>query len=266
MDPLLTLFSYLLLGAVAGVLAGLLGVGGGIVVVPALFFLFRLQGLPPELLMHLAVGSSLATVIFTAIASTRAHHRHGAVLWPVVLRMAPGIVLGALAGAAVADRLPTTVLRIAFGLFEIAVALQMLLGLRPKPSRTLPGPLGLATVGGGIGTISSVLGIGGGTLTVPFLVWCNVSMRRAVATSAACGLPIAAAGAAGFLLAGMDRPDLPRWASGYIYWPAVAGVVAASALTARTGAWLAHNLPVATLKRVFAVVLIFVGMRMLLRT
>jgi len=255
--------AYALLGVVAGVLAGLLGVGGGIVIVPALYFLFHLQGLPEPLIMHLAVGSSLMTVIFTSISSTLAHHHRGAVLWPVALWLAPGIVIGALLGAGLADLLPESILRRAFAVFEVYVALQMMLGLKPRPSRNLPGAPVLGLIGGGIGTISSMLGIGGGTLTVPFLIWCNVNIRNAVATSAACGLPIATAGASGFLLTGWGRPELPPWSSGYLYWPAVLGVVITSALFAPLGARLAHAIPVATLKRVFAVVLLIIGGRML---
>ncbi len=257
------LLTYVLLGAVAGILAGLLGVGGGIVIVPALYFLFHLQGFPEPLVMHLAVGSSLMTVIFTSISSTLAHHRRGAVLWPAALWLAPGIVIGALLGAGLADLLPEATLRRAFAVFEFYVALQMLLGLKPKPSRNLPGPPMLGLIGGGIGTLSSMLGIGGGTLTVPFLIWCNIHIRNAVATSAACGLPIAVAGASGFLLTGWGRPQLPAWSSGYIYWPAVLGVVSSSALFAPLGARIAHAIPVDTLKRVFAAVLMIVGGRML---
>lgn len=254
---------YLLLGAVAGLLAGLLGVGGGIVVVPVLFFLFRSQDLPQDLTMHMAVGSSLATVVFTSLTSSYAHHRHGAVAWPIVGRFVPGIVVGAIIGAAVADHLPGRVLRVVFGLFELLVAAQLALGLRPAPHRALPGRTVLAAVGAFIGTASTVLGIGGGTLTVPFLLWCNIALRQAVATSAACGLPIAWTGAVGFALTGWGHAALPPWSSGYLYWPAVASVVVGSSFFAPMGAWLAHTLPAATLRRLFAAVVAVIGIRML---
>jgi uncharacterized membrane protein YfcA len=255
---------YLLLGTLAGLLAGLLGIGGGIVVVPVLYFVFQSQYLPAELLMHMAVGSSLATVVCTSITSAYAHHRRGAVLWDVVKRLAPGIVVGAWMGAAIAGYLPSDGLRVFFGLFEVYIAVQLLFGFKPAPHRTLPEVTGMTAVGGGIGAISSILGIGGGTLTVPFLLWCNIGIREAVATSAACGFPIALAGAAGFVVTGWAEPRLPAWSSGYVYWPAVLGVVMGSVLSAPWGVRLAHTLPVATLKRLFAIIVVLIGIRMLL--
>ncbi len=257
------LTSYLLLGVVAGLLAGLLGIGGGIVIVPALFFLYHWQDFPKELTMHIAVGSSLATVVFTSLTSAYAHHRRGAVLWPCTVRLIPGIVAGAWLGAALADHLPERALRIGFGLFELLVAAQLALGFKPQAQRLLPGGLGMAVTGLIIGAVSTVLGIGGGTLTVPFLLWCNVNIRQAVATSAACGLPIALAGSIGFAATGWGDPTLPAWSSGYIYWPAVVSVVAVSTLFAPVGVWLAHTLPVATLRRLFAIIVAIIGIRML---
>ncbi len=258
------LLSYLLLGSVAGVLAGLLGVGGGLVIVPALAWLFFRAGLEPGVIMHLAIGTSLATIVFTSLSSVWAHHRRGAVLWDAFFRLAPGIMFGALLGAVLADRLPSDTLRWIFGWFELAVALQMGLNLKPVPHRNLPGDWGMAGAGSVIGLISAVVGIGGGTVTVPFLQWCNVTMRQAVATSAACGLPIAIAGAIGFVALGWDASALPSWSSGYLYWPALAGIVVASTAFAPLGARLAHRLPAAMLKRFFALFLAFLGLRMLL--
>ena len=257
------LLSYLLLGVVGGLLAGLFGLGGGIVIVPALFFLYRWQGFPNDLIMHMAVGSSLATVAFTSVISTYAHHRHSAVLWPCTLRLIPGIIAGAWLGAAIADRLPEHALRIGFGFFELLVAAQLALGFKPSAQRLVPGRLGMVVTGLIIGAMSAVLGIGGGTLTVPFLLWCNIDMRHAVATSAACGLPIALVGSIGFAAIGWGDAALPPGSSGYVYWPAVIGVVAASTLFAPVGAWLAHTLPVTTLRRLFAIVVALVGIRML---
>ncbi len=255
---------YLVLGAFAGVLAGLLGVGGGLVIVPVLDMIFRQQGFSNLLLVHLAIGTSLGTIVITSIASVRAHHKRGAVLWFAFWRLTPGIVLGAFLGAALADRLPSDNLRVVFGVFELLVALQLALNLKASPHRQLPGMPAMAVTGGLIGTISAVVGIGGGTMTVPFLVWCNVAMRKAVATYAACGLPIALAGAAGFVVTGWGHEGLPAWSSGYLYWPAFLGIVATSVLFAPLGARLAHRLPETGLRRFFALFLAVLGLRMLL--
>ena len=255
---------YLLLGVFAGLVAGLLGVGGGLIIVPVLVFIFTDQGLAEHLIVHLAVGTSLATIVFTSISSVRAHHQHGAVLWPVFWQLTPGIVVGAWLGAAFADVLASDQLRRFFGVFELLVAIQMTFNVKPRPHRQLPGRPGMLGAGGVIGAISAIVGIGGGTMTVPFLVWCNVVMRKAVATSSACGLPIAIAGATGFIVTGWNAIDLPAYSSGYVYWPAFLGIVIASILTAPIGARLAHRLPAAQLKRIFAILLYILGLRMLL--
>lgn len=255
---------YPLLGAFAGLVAGLLGVGGGLIIVPVLVFLFTAQGVAPAQVVHLAVGTSLATIVLTSISSVRSHHQHGAVLWPVFRKLTPGIVLGAGLGALIADHMPAAGLRTFFGLFELYVATQLMLDIKPHPKRRLPGTAGMLGAGGVIGTVSAIVGIGGGTLTVPFLVWCNIAMRKAVATSAACGLPIALAGSLGFVIIGRGEAGLPDWSSGYVYWPAFAGIVVASVLLAPVGARLAHRLPARQLKRVFALLLYGLGVRMLL--
>jgi uncharacterized membrane protein YfcA len=255
--------AYLVLGAFAGTVAGLLGVGGGLIIVPVLVFIFTGHGFAPENIVHLAIGTSLATIVVTSISSTRAHHMHGAVLWPSFWRLTPGIVLGTFVGAGIADLMNATSLRTFFGVFELMVAVQMALNIKPDPHRQLPGWPGTSTAGTCIGTVSAIVGIGGGTMTVPFLVWCNVSMRKAVATSAACGLPIAIAGASGYILTGWNERALPEWSSGYIYWPAFFGIVFMSSLFAPLGARLAHRLPVASLKKLFALLLCVLGIRML---
>jgi uncharacterized membrane protein YfcA len=244
-------------------MAGLLGVGGGLIIVPALAWIFRLQGVSGEVIMHTAVGTSLATIVITSISSVYAHHRRGAVLWPVFWRLTPGIVIGALVGAAVADALPSDALQRVFAVFVLTVSAQMGFGAKPAAHRGLPGASGMTTAGGVIGSVSAIVGIGGGSLTVPFLSWCNIAIRNAVATSAACGLPIAVAGAFGFVLTGWDNEGLPPWSAGYVYGPALLGIVAASILSAPFGAKLAHTLPTHALKRVFAVFLAFVGINML---
>ncbi|ABB31337.1 protein of unknown function DUF81 [Geobacter metallireducens RCH3] len=257
------LLAYLALGAFAGVLAGLLGVGGGIVIVPALTFLFTAQGLPAPYIAHLALGTSLATIIFTSVSSLRAHHGRGAVEWRVVRRISAGIVAGTLAGSWVAAQLSTRSLKVFFVVFLYYVAIQMLLNIRPKPSRQLPGTGGMLGVGGVIGAVSSLVGIGGGSLSVPFMVWCNISMHNAIGTSAAIGFPIALAGAAGYMANGLVVTSLPPWSVGFVYLPALAGIALASVITAPFGARLAHNLPVSGLKKIFALLLIVMGTKLL---
>ena len=257
------LYYYLLLGSVAGLVAGLLGVGGGLIIVPALIVLLTMQGMEHAHIVHMAIGTSLATIVITSISSTWAHHRHGAVQWPVFARLSPGIVIGALIGAAIADYMSASLLRNVFAVFVLIVAVQMLSGVRPSGHREVPENTGMFSAGGIIGAVSSVVGIGGGTMTVPFLLWCNVKIREAVATSAACGLPIAIAGASGYIITGWDESSMPEWSSGYIYWPAFIGIVLMSILFAPLGAYLAHRLPVLYLKRAFALVLFAIGIRML---
>lgn len=261
---MLALLPFALLGAAAGTLAGLLGVGGGIIVVPGLAFLLADGAVPAERLMQVAVGTSLANIVVTSLSSIRAHHRRGAVRWPVVARMTPGIVLGAALGAAIADALPTRTLAIVFGVFLLIVAARLGYGGQPAAHRQLPGSAGLTAAGTGIGTLSSLLGIGGGTMSVPLLAWCNVPLREAVATSAACGLPIAVAGAAGFAVAGLDAAGMPAAATGYLYWPAFAAIAPLSVLFAPLGARLAHTIPVTALRRGFAAFVLVVGVRMLI--
>lgn len=255
---------YLLAGAVVGVLAGLLGIGGGVILVPLFSFAFISQQFPDQYILHMALGTSLATIIITSISSFRAHHARGAVNWSVVKSVAPGILLGTFFGAWVAAQLSSRFLTVFFVCFLYYVAVQMLLDIRPSPSRALPGAAGMLGVGGVIGGVSSLVGIGGGSLTVPFLGWCNQSIHTAVGTSAAVGLPIAIAGTLGYLVNGLLVQGLPSGSVGFVYLPAVIGVSAASYLTAPYGVKLAHALPVARLKKVFAVFLLIMGTRMLI--
>ncbi len=257
------LLYYLLLGAVAGTLAGLLGIGGGLIIVPALALAFETQGFEGGLIMHLALGTSLATVVITSLSSVYTHQRHSAVVWPVVARLSGGMVMGALCGALLAGYLSSDGLQKIFALFTLLVAAQMVWALRPQ-GQQLPARLALAGVGSVIGGVSSVVGIGGGSMTTPFLLWCQVPIRRAIATSAACGFPIALAGAAGYWVVGQGVSMLPAHSSGYLYWPALLGVVVSSVPFARLGAGLTHRLPVETLKKGFALLLFVVGVSLLL--
>lgn len=256
---------YALTGVFAGVMGGMLGLGGGIIIVPVLHFLFMQQGFSPSILMHLAVTTSLATIIVTSLSATYTHHKKAAVLWPVVYHFAPGILIGAGLGAILADSLSSNVLRIAFGVFEILVAIQIWFEFKPKAKVSLPGTMGMVSAGTGIGLLSTLLGIGGGTLTVPFLLWCNVNIRNAVAVSSACGFPIAVAGTTALIIAGWDNADLPAHSFSYLYWPAALIIVAMTVFFAPLGARLAHYLPVLTLKRIFAILLLIIGIRMLMQ-
>ncbi|MCP3870173.1 MAG: sulfite exporter TauE/SafE family protein [Gammaproteobacteria bacterium] len=254
---------YLAVGSAAGLLAGLLGVGGGLIIVPALVWLHLGNGFDNAVVIHTAVGTSLATIIVTSISSIRAHHKRGAVRWPLVMQLTPGIIVGAWLGAGIADQLPTLWLQRVFACFVITVGIQMALGARTEAHRGLPSLPGMTLVGSAIGTVSAIVGIGGGSLTVPFLNWCSVNIRQAVATSAAVGLPIAVAGTIGFVFTGLGEPALPPGSTGYVYWPAFFGISLASYLLAPLGAKIAHSLPLASLKRVFAVLLLGVGAKML---
>ena len=238
---------------IAGTLAGLFGVGGGLIIVPALVFVFDYNNsIPTELKMHIALGTSLATIIVTSMSSVRAHHKRGAVDWKIFLAIAPGIVLGSLGGAQIAGVVSSFYLQLAFGIFALCVAMQMALGIKPSAKRKLPGRMGLGGAGIIIGTISALAGIGGGCISVPFLTSCKVPVHKAVATSAAIGLPIAIAGTIGYILSGMKQVILPAWSTGYIYWPAVLGIVSTSFIFAPLGANLAHRLSPQKLKKAFA--------------
>ncbi|MBC2730038.1 MAG: sulfite exporter TauE/SafE family protein [Thiobacillus sp.] len=250
------------LGLVVGFVAGLLGVGGGLIIVPVLIMLLHTHGQAVGMEPQLALGTSLATILFTSLSSVRAHHRRGAVEWPLVRRIAPGIVLGTLAGAALAARMPATVLKVFFVVFLFYAAVQMWLDFKPAPHRGLPGRTGTSLAGGVIGVVSSWVGIGGGTLSVPFMLWHNVPLHRAIATSAAIGFPIAFAGAVGYVLGGWTVSGLPAGSLGFVYLPALAGIVLGSVLTAPLGARTAHRLPVRPLKRVFALLLFTLALRM----
>jgi len=255
------------IGALSGVLAGLFGIGGGLVIVPALNAVFAagLVTMAPEARMHVAIGSSLAVIVFTAISSVRAHQGYGAVLWPAVRGLAPGIIVGALFGAWVADALATRALEVVFGIFAILMAVQIGFAPKVEPEAhgelpSLPGYLG---AGGIIGAVSALGGIGGGVMTVPYLAWHSVPLRVAVGTAAACTLPVALSGALGYALAGLATP-IPGWTTGYLYWPAIGVIALASMLTAPLGARLAQRLPVRQLRRLFALLLVVVAADMLL--
>jgi uncharacterized membrane protein YfcA len=190
MDPYLDVLILIGMGAIAGTLAGLLGIGGGIIIVPVLALVFTAQGVSPDVFMHVSIGTSLATIVITSLSSIRAHQRHNAIHWPVFRRITPGIIVGGLLGAGLAKLIPGEELRLIFGIFMLVVAAQMIFGNTAKPHRQLPKTAGMLVAGTAIGTMASLMGVGGGSMSVPFLTWCNMAIREAVATSAAIGLPV----------------------------------------------------------------------------
>lgn len=265
-EPLLIeLLIYLLTGTFVGFAAGLLGIGGGLIIVPVLTTVF-VWFLPEGHLVHLAIGTSLATILVTSLSSVRAHHKHGAVRWDAVKLLTLGILAGAFFGGWSSQFFTSGTLSKIFGILELLIAINMLLAIKPNPHRELPGLPGNTLAGGIIGSLASLVGIGGGTLTTPYLVWNNISMHQAIATSAAASLPVAFAGTLGFLIGGLNANNLPELATGYIYWPAFFGIVIASVFTAPVGARLAHRLPVRTLKRAFGLFLLVLAAKMLFFT
>ncbi|WP_413438854.1 sulfite exporter TauE/SafE family protein [Sulfuriferula sp. GW1] len=254
---------YLGLGVVAGLLGGMLGVGGGIVVVPALIWIFKQEGVQPDVLTHLAIGTSLAGIIFTSLSAIRAQQKRGAIDWTVVRMLVPATLIGGLVSGYLAGFIPAGTLKMIFSVFLMFVSLQLLAKWQPAAHWTLPGPKGLWGVGLGIGSLSAMMGIGGGTISVPFLHACNVEMKRAIAISTTLGFPIALFGAAGFVLSGWHHPGLPAWSLGYIDLPALLAVGVTSIIVAPLGVRLAHHLPVARLKRAFGILLLVVALQML---
>ncbi len=245
-----------LLGIGTGFMAGLLGIGGGMLMVPFITYILGSVGVEADLAVKMAIATSMATIIFTSMSSVRAHHRRGAVRWDIARRLAPGIVIGSLvASLGVFALLKGSWLALFFAAFVTFSATQMFLDKKPKPTRQMPGTAGQLAAGGFIGFLSGLVGAGGGFVSVPFMTWCNVAIHNAVATSAALGFPIAMSNVVGYVIAGQQVPGLPPASFGYIWLPALAVVAAGSVLTAPLGARAAHALPVAVLKKVFATIL-----------
>jgi uncharacterized membrane protein YfcA len=254
------------LGMCTGFLAGMLGVGGGMMQVPFMTFILANKGVPDDLAIKMAVATSMATIMFTSLSSVRAHHRRGAVRWDLVRGMAPGIVGGGLlAGAGVFALIKGPQLALVFALFISFSALQMLRNRQPRPSRQMPGLPGQVALGGGIGLLSGLVGAGGAFIASPFMTWCNVPMHQVVATSAALGFPVALASTAGYLVSGWSLPSALPGAFGYLYLPALLIVSLASVIMAPLGARAAHGTDVVRLKRRFALVLFCLAAYMLYR-
>ena len=251
---------YLCLGAIVGFFAGLLGIGGGLIMVPVLSFIFSSQNFPPDRVMHIALGTSMAAIIFTSISSLYTHHIHKAVIWNIVKYIVPGIIVGTIGGATLVNSLSSQFLSIIIAIFIFYAATQILLNVAPKPSRQLPGKVGMFTVGSIIGGISSLVAIGGGILTVPFLSKCNVKIQHAIGTAAAVGLPIAITGTISYISYGIAQTQvLPEHSLGYVYLPALGGIVLVSTITASIGARATHIVHAATLRKIFVVLLYLLG-------
>jgi len=255
--------AYLALGLLVGLFAGMLGIGGGVIIVPLLVFMFTRQQFPADRVVHLALGTSIASIMFTALSSVRAHHLRGAVRWDVVRQAGPWIVAGTLLGTVFADRLSSRYLALIFTAFVLYSSVQLLLDRKPKPTRQLPGAVGVGATALLIGALSSLVGVAGGVILLPLMTLCNVPLLTAIGTTAALGLPLATAGTAGYVVTGLNKSHLPPLSLGYVYLPALAGLVAGTFTTVPLGARLAHSMPLGLLKRIFAIVLLVLAVKML---
>lgn len=250
-------------GIISGVISGLIGVGGGIVIVPFLAWLYTRHGMPADSIMQTAIATSLATIIITSLSAVLAQHRRGAVKWHLVKVLTPGIALGAWFGADLAHFLSSDLLATIFGAFLLLNGLRMMLDLKPKPHRQLPSSTPLGITGAVIGALSTLIGIGGGTITVPYMIWHNVPVKNAIALGSACGLPIAVFGALSFIIIGTQAENLPVGNFSYINLPAFVGISITSIFSATLGVHLSHRLSTTVLKKVFSVILVVVGIKML---
>lgn len=254
---------YFAAGCAAGFFGGLLGIGGGLILVPVLAVLFASQQIADPLVMPLALGTSLASIVFTSLSSMRAHHARGAVNWQLVRRMVPGLVAGAVLGAALSVHLSSGMLKVVFLMFALVTATQMLIGCQPQTTRSLPGATTLFAIASAIASVASLAGVGGASMAIPFMTWCSVPMRNAIGSASALGLPIALAGVAGYIVHGRELANLPPLCLGLVHLPALAAVAAGSVIAAPLGAMLSHRLPVTALKKVFAVMLYAIAGKML---
>lgn len=253
----------MLLGVFVGLAAGLLGIGGGAIMVPVLATIFLAQGVPSDQVIHIALGTSMASIIVTSLSSLYAHHKRQGVIWPIVRSLSPGVILGTLFATYIVAHVSSKFLAIFFTCFMIYVAIQMFLNFQPPPARHIPGKIPLFFAGGGIGLVSALVAIGGGTLTVPFLAWHNIPLKKAIGTAAAVGFPIAVTGTLGYVFNGWHVSYSEPYLYGFIYLPAVLSISLVSYFTAPLGAKLAHRLSVPTLKKIFAVFLVLISLKML---
>ncbi len=255
--------TYIVAGAFVGILAGMLGIGGGMTLVPILAALFAAQAFSPDYIVHLSLGTAMASIVFTSASGVREHHRLGGVDLHIVKRMSPGLVLGSLLSTLAAGWIPQSQLALAFSVIVYAGATQMILNRKPAAARPLPGMPVLFLLGTVIGIICGLVSAGGAFLTVPFMLWCGVPLTTAIGTAAAMGIPVAMVGSAGYIISGWQVPGLPPDSLGFVSLVALAGLVTGSIMTAPVGARLAHRLPVVTLKRIFALLLYILATKML---
>jgi len=255
---------YAAVGAVVGFFAGMLGIGGGAIMVPLLVWLFEAQGLPKEHILHLAVGTAMATILFTSVSSVRAHAARGAIRWDIAWRITPGILVGGLIGSGLASLIPAVAFAAVFTAVIYVAATHMLLDTKPRASRQPPGLVGMSAAGVAVSSLSAFAAIGGAFMTVPFMLWCNVPMLQAIGTAAVIGFPIALSGTVGFIATGLRETGLPPWSVGFVFLPALGGIVVSSVLLAPVGAAVAHRMPTLWLKRVFAGLFYVMATRMLI--
>jgi len=254
----------MLCGSISGFLAGLLGIGGGMILVPFMILVFNHLGFNQEVIVHMAIATGMCTILFTTSSAIWAHHKHGAIDWKLVASLSPGMIFGGLVGGSeLFEALKTSWLSLFFAIFIVYTSIQMLLNKKPKAGRNLPGALGLFSFGTFAGALASLVGAGGAFITVPFMLWCNVKPHTAMATSSGLGLPIAAAATLGYMYGSWGNPNLPVGSMGFVYLPAVACIVVVSIFTAPFGARLARKLDVTQLKRVFGVMLLLLAAFML---
>lgn len=258
--------SFLLLGSVVGFMAGLLGIGGGGIMVPVLSTLFIYQGMPLEKVVHIALGTSMASIVITSISSLLSHHKNKGVMWNIVKQMAPGVIVGTFLATFLAAYASALHLSIFFAIFMAFIAVQMFINKKPQSNKTLVGSVGLMSSGAMIGAISALVSIGGGSLTVPYLCWQNIDIKKAIGTSAALGLPLSIAGTIGYVVNGWSSTNTVEYTLGYVYLPAVVLISLTSFFTAPLGVKLVHKLPVATIKKIFAILLILLSLKMLSST
>lgn len=250
----------MLCGSIAGFLAGLLGIGGGMILVPFMILVFNHLNFDQNVIVHMAIATGMATILFTTTSAIWAHHKHGSIDWKLVAAFSPGLVAGSLIGGSeIFEALNTSWLSLFFAIFIVYTSIQMILNKKPGAGRELPGKLGLFSFGAFAGCLSSLVGAGGAFITVPFMLWCNVKPHVAMASSSGLGFPIAAAATIGYMYGSWDYPNLPAGSLGFVYVPAVACIVAVSIFTAPLGAKMARKLNVAQLKRIFGVMLFFLA-------
>ena len=250
----------MLCGSISGFLAGLLGIGGGMILVPFMILVFNHLGFSQEVIVHMAIATGMCTILFTTSSAIWAHHKHGSIDWKLVAALSPGMIFGGLIGGSeLFEALKTSWLSLFFSVFIVYTSIQMLLNKKPKAGRDLPGALGLFSFGGFAGALASLVGAGGAFITVPFMLWCNVKPHTAMATSSGLGLPVAAAATLGYMYGSWGNPNLPSGSMGFVYLPAVACIVVVSIFTAPFGAKLARKLDITQLKRVFGVMLLLLA-------